>query len=102
MGFDHFTNTITHVENTPQALSDLDSASEGLQYKKKWGLLGKVLSFGTGASAVNDLETVRRDNCTLVQTVIEKVLRMILINRNVNGAQESVKPNCYPSETMVC
>lgn len=34
------------------------------------------------------IETVRRDNCLLVQTVIEKVLRMILIERDVNGAQE--------------
>lgn len=37
------------------------------------------------------IETVRRDNCLLVQTVIEKVLRMILIDRDVNGAQEYVK-----------
>ncbi|KAI1328828.1 DNA polymerase delta catalytic subunit [Xylariaceae sp. FL0255] len=37
------------------------------------------------------IETVRRDNCTLVQTVIEKVLRMILIDRDVQGAQEYVK-----------
>lgn len=34
------------------------------------------------------IETVRRDNCLLVQTVIEKVLRMILIGRDVPGAQE--------------
>lgn len=34
------------------------------------------------------IETVRRDNCLLVQTVIEKVLRMILIDQDVNGAQE--------------
>jgi DNA polymerase delta subunit 1 len=34
------------------------------------------------------LETVRRDNCLLAQTVIEKVLRMILIDRDVQGAQE--------------
>jgi DNA polymerase delta subunit 1 len=38
------------------------------------------------------IETVRRDNCLLVQTVIEKVLRMILIDRDVNGAQEYVLP----------
>ncbi|KAF4119645.1 DNA polymerase delta subunit 1 [Geosmithia morbida] len=37
------------------------------------------------------IETVRRDNCTLVQTVIEKVLRMILIDRDVPGAQDYVK-----------
>ncbi|KAK8917896.1 DNA polymerase delta catalytic subunit [Metarhizium anisopliae] len=37
------------------------------------------------------IETVRRDNCLLVQTVIEKVLRMILIDRDVGGAQEYVK-----------
>jgi DNA polymerase delta subunit 1 len=34
------------------------------------------------------IETVRRDNCLLVQTVIEKVLRMILIDRDEVGAQE--------------
>lgn len=34
------------------------------------------------------IETVRRDNCLLVQTVIEKVLRMILIDRDVTGAEE--------------
>ena len=34
------------------------------------------------------IETVRRDNCLLVQTVIEKVLNMILIERDVQGAQE--------------
>jgi DNA polymerase delta subunit 1 len=33
------------------------------------------------------IETVRRDNCLLVQTVIEKVLRMILIDQDVPGAQ---------------
>ncbi|CAM1508366.1 Fc.00g052140.m01.CDS01 [Cosmosporella sp. VM-42] len=37
------------------------------------------------------IETVRRDNCLLVQTVIEKVLRMILIEEDVPGAQEYVK-----------
>lgn len=34
------------------------------------------------------IETVRRDNCRLVQTVIETSLRMLLIDRDVNGAQE--------------
>ncbi|KAI1126385.1 DNA polymerase delta catalytic subunit [Nemania abortiva] len=37
------------------------------------------------------IETVRRDNCLLVQTVIDKVLRMVLIDRDVPGAQEYVK-----------
>ncbi|KAK4137683.1 hypothetical protein BT67DRAFT_415301 [Trichocladium antarcticum] len=37
------------------------------------------------------IETVRRDNCLLVQTVIEKVLRMILIDRDTPGAEEYVK-----------
>ena len=36
------------------------------------------------------IETVRRDNCRLVQTVIETSLRMLLIDRDVQGAQESV------------
>lgn len=34
------------------------------------------------------IETVRRDNCRMVQTVIETVLRKILIDQDVNGAQE--------------
>lgn len=34
------------------------------------------------------IETVRRDNCLLAQTVIEKVLRLILIDRDVPGAQQ--------------
>ena len=34
------------------------------------------------------IETVRRDNCRLVQNVIETVLRKILIDRDVQGAQE--------------
>lgn len=34
------------------------------------------------------IETVRRDNCRLVQTVIETSLRMLLIDRDVLGAQE--------------
>jgi len=37
------------------------------------------------------IETVRRDNCRLVQNVIETVLRMILIDRDVQGAQEYVQ-----------
>ena len=36
------------------------------------------------------IETVRRDNCRLVQTVIETVLRKILMDRDVQGAEESV------------
>jgi DNA polymerase delta subunit 1 len=34
------------------------------------------------------IETVRRDNCRLVQNVIETSLRMLLIDRDVAGAQE--------------
>jgi DNA polymerase delta subunit 1 len=34
------------------------------------------------------IETVRRDNCRLVQTVIETSLRMLLIDRDLEGAQE--------------
>ncbi|KAG9233014.1 DNA polymerase family B-domain-containing protein [Amylocarpus encephaloides] len=37
------------------------------------------------------IETVRRDNCRLVQNVIETVLRMILIDQDVPGAQNYVK-----------
>ena len=34
------------------------------------------------------IETVRRDNCRLVQTVIETVLKKILMDQDVEGAQE--------------
>ncbi|KAF2225837.1 DNA polymerase delta subunit [Elsinoe ampelina] len=37
------------------------------------------------------IETVRRDNCRLVQTVIETSLRMLLIDQDVEGAQDYVK-----------
>ena len=38
------------------------------------------------------IETVRRDNCRLVQTVIETSLRMLLIDQDPEGAQEYVVP----------
>ena len=34
------------------------------------------------------IETVRRDNCLLVQNVIETVLQKILVERDIDGAQE--------------
>ncbi|KAI9671503.1 MAG: DNA-directed DNA polymerase delta [Caeruleum heppii] len=37
------------------------------------------------------IETVRRDNCRLVQNVIETILRKILIDQDVSGAQDYVK-----------
>lgn len=37
------------------------------------------------------IETVRRDNCRLVQNVIETILQKILRERDVEGAQEYVK-----------
>ncbi|KAF2822289.1 hypothetical protein CC86DRAFT_358493 [Ophiobolus disseminans] len=37
------------------------------------------------------IETVRRDNCRLVQTVIETSLRMLLIDQDPEGAQHFVK-----------
>jgi DNA polymerase delta subunit 1 len=37
------------------------------------------------------IETVRRDNCRLVQTVIDTVLRKLLIDRDTEGAQRYVK-----------
>ncbi|KAL8939303.1 MAG: hypothetical protein Q9216_003439 [Gyalolechia sp. 2 TL-2023] len=37
------------------------------------------------------IETVRRDNCRLVQTVIETSLRKILMDQDVQGAQDYVK-----------
>ena len=38
------------------------------------------------------IETVRRDNCRLVQNVIETSLQKILIDRDVQGAQEYIYP----------
>ncbi|KAG8719881.1 DNA-directed DNA polymerase delta [Ceratobasidium sp. 394] len=37
------------------------------------------------------IETVRRDNCRLVQTVIETCLRKLLIDRDVKGTEEYTK-----------
>lgn len=37
------------------------------------------------------IETVRRDNCRMVQSVIETVLKKILVERDVQGAQDYVK-----------
>ena len=37
------------------------------------------------------IETVRRDNCRLVRTVIETCLRKMLIDRDVKGAEEYTK-----------
>src|SRR5260370_39222917 len=37
------------------------------------------------------IETVRRDNCRLVQSVIETSLRMLLIDRDVESAQNYLK-----------
>ena len=37
------------------------------------------------------IETVRRDNCRLVQNVIGTILRMILVERDVEGAQQYVR-----------
>ena len=37
------------------------------------------------------IETVRRDNCLLVRRVVDKILRMILIDKDVPGAIEFTK-----------
>ena len=37
------------------------------------------------------MKTVRRDNCMLVQTVIDTALRKMLIDKDVEGAQEYTK-----------
>ena len=41
------------------------------------------------------IETVRRDNCRLVQSVIETSLRKILIDQDVQGAQEYPQPYLF-------
>lgn len=38
------------------------------------------------------VQTVRRDNCRLVQTVIETCLHKMLIDRDVRGAEECARP----------
>jgi hypothetical protein len=48
------------------------------------------------------LQTVRRDNCRLVQTVIETCLHKMLIDRDVKGAEECVLLGIkYPSSTSI-
>lgn len=47
------------------------------------------------------IETVRRDNCRLVQICIETVLRKMLIDRDVAGAQTFVPPFCLMLEWVV-
>jgi len=37
---------------------------------------------------LESLQTVRRDNCRLVSTVIETCLHKMLIDRDVKGAEE--------------
>lgn len=46
------------------------------------------------------IETVRRDNCRMVQTVIETSLRKLLIDQDVAGAQEYVLPFPYLLNTF--
>lgn len=41
--------------------------------------------------SADKLQTVRRDNCRLVATVIETCLRKMLIDRDVKGAEEYTK-----------
>jgi len=56
-------------------------------------VLRSVSPFGCPIEAVLDTfafceQTVRRDNCRLVQTVIETCLHKMLIDRDVKGAEE--------------
>ena len=44
------------------------------------------------------IETVRRDNCRLVQTVIETILHKILIDQDLQGAQEYVSRPSFPRQ----
>lgn len=46
------------------------------------------------------IETVRRDNCRLVQNVIETILHKILIDQDVQGAQEYVPRFCFPPHNL--
>ena len=41
------------------------------------------------------IETVRRDNCLLVKSVINNCLNKILIDRDLDGAQEYVKETIH-------
>ena len=47
------------------------------------------------------LQTVRRDNCRLVSTVIETCLHKMLIDRDVKGAEECVVlERCHPTPIL--
>ncbi|RYP16729.1 hypothetical protein DL765_004965 [Monosporascus sp. GIB2] len=65
VGFDHFVNTVAQPETTgnPASVFDtLDSPdSPALESKKKWGILGRVLSLAGNSTPANGLDATRRD-----------------------------------------
>jgi DNA polymerase delta subunit 1 len=59
--------------------------------KKHYAGLKHTSATGHGVIDAKGIETVRRDNCRLVQNVLQKVLNMLLIQQNVDGAIQFVK-----------
>ena len=51
----------------------------------------RVLRYTSDLLGFNMNQTVRRDNCMLVQTVIDTALRKMLIDKDVDGAQQYTK-----------
>ncbi|RYP85969.1 hypothetical protein DL769_000832 [Monosporascus sp. CRB-8-3] len=65
VGFDHFANTVAQPETTGNPASVFDTLdpldSPALESKKKWGILGRVLSLTGNSTPVNGLDAARRD-----------------------------------------
>ncbi|RYP63128.1 hypothetical protein DL771_009422 [Monosporascus sp. 5C6A] len=65
VGFDHFVNTVAQPETTGNPASVFDTLdpldSPALESKKKWGILGRVLSLTGNSTPVNGLDAARRD-----------------------------------------
>jgi DNA polymerase delta subunit 1 len=59
--------------------------------KKHYAGLKHMSVSGKGTIDAKGIETVRRDNCRLVQNLLQKVLDMLLIEQNVEGAISLVK-----------
>jgi DNA polymerase delta subunit 1 len=59
--------------------------------KKHYAGLKHTSAIGKGTIDAKGIETVRRDNCRLVQNLLQKVLDMLLTQQNVEGAIALVK-----------
>jgi DNA polymerase delta subunit 1 len=59
--------------------------------KKHYAGLKHMKADDKGTIDAKGIETVRRDNCRLVQNLLQKVLNMLLFDQNVDGAIQFVK-----------